>query len=163
MSKLKIVPDGLQWDVEQERFVHRFGKKKNRHLCQVKFCRNEASLHTNKRKRKTCHKCRSRLFRANHPELYAYHHLKDSAKKRSVRFTLTFEQFKSVIAGTGYLAKKGRSSEQLQIDRKRADAGYEFGNLRVISASHNATKGNYEKNGCSLSDEDFYENTDDPF
>jgi len=160
MPSLRIIPAGLRWDEERECFLLRLSKDKSKHHCQVKFCRNDAALHNNGR-RKICHKCRSRLYRANNPEIDAYHHLKDSAGKRDIRFTLTLEQFKLVIAGTDYLTKRGRSPGHLQIDRKRAEAGYEFGNLRVIEATHNGGKGVLERNGHCLPEEDFEEG--DPF
>lgn len=139
--------------------------KRHSWMCSTKFCRNPASVEFYKdgriRKRRTsCNRCRSRLNRANNPEMDAYHHLRDSAKKRAIRFTLTFDQFLNLVEGTEYIAKRGRTKGCLHIDRIRAGAGYEFGNLRVIDASHNVGKGNIERHHKQKHN---HEIQDDPF
>lgn len=79
-----------------------------------------------------CHTCTSRLHRIRNPEKYAYNNLRCSARKRDIDFDLTFEEFWGFVAGTDYIARRGKGDTDLSIDRIRTHEGYKPGNLRIM-------------------------------
>lgn len=111
-------------------------ESKAKHLCLVKRCRN-----TKAPNRRVCYCHHLQAWRLNNPDKAAYRTLKDHAVRRKIRFTLTFSEFLKVAESTGYIDHKGTFADDLQIDRIDALRGYEYGNIRVISCSENASKG----------------------
>lgn len=75
-----------------------------------------------------------------HPQRYAYHIVKESARKRGIDFSLTFKQFKEFDRQTGYVESKSQSAECLSIDRIKSDKGYEVGNIRAITWIENCRR-----------------------
>lgn len=75
-----------------------------------------------------------------HPEMYAYRQVKESARKRGIPFKLTFEEFKEFDRQTGYVESKGKSSEDLTIDRIDSAGAYEMGNIRALTWIDNCTR-----------------------
>lgn len=120
--------------------------------CKVKYCRHDVWYeYRNDRgkgrmvTRHICHKCNSLQWRVNNPLEYAFKNLKQSARKRKIKFTLSKDQFRELCDESSYLAFKGSGACDLQIDRIDATKGYEYGNLQVITCSENAAKSNRER------------------
>jgi hypothetical protein len=86
-----------------------------------------------------CHTCESRLKRLRHDDRYAYENLKSSARKRGIRFDLSFEDFMEFCCITGYLEARGQEPHSLTIDRIKTDRPYTWGNLRVLSHADNSS------------------------
>lgn len=102
--------------------------KRARGLCRTYRCTRPVDTDQNLR----CLTCRSRLYRLRNPERYAYDNLRASARKRDIDFDLTFEEFWGFVAGTDYIARRGKGDTDLSIDRIRTHEGYKPGNLRIM-------------------------------
>jgi hypothetical protein len=126
-------------NIRIEEFFNLSGSKKP-NLCSVKFCRNEKV-----KGRTICHKCRMRLWRARNPMRDSFNNLRNSASKRNVSFSLSFDDFCTLCKSTGYLEGKGNFASSLHIDRKDNRKGYSADNIRVITCAENVGKGNKER------------------
>jgi hypothetical protein len=71
--------------------------------------------------------------------------MKSHANAREIEFKLDYFQFVTLAIESGYHAKSGILKNSLQIDRKDANRGYEWGNVRVIKMLDNARKGGNER------------------
>lgn len=120
-------------------------------LCRRRYCREPRRVQIRYSKRKDkmvvsrdtlCARCILQKWRANHPRRYAFYQVRESARKRSIPFLLTFDEFADLIAGTNYLEEKGRSPDSLHIDRIDGTKPYAKGNCRVIKCSENTGKDN---------------------
>ena len=78
--------------------------------CSVKFCRDVAIGRSTK-----CSKCKTRVWKANHPDHYAYNKLKYRAKERGHEFALTLEEFKVLWSRKSNAL--GRTATSLSFDR----------------------------------------------
>jgi len=103
--------------------------------CSTKYCRNERAPN-----RTICHKCRSRLFREKHPEIYFFNALRNNARRRGKEFTLTLGQFKQFCKETGYLQGKGKQRNDMTIDRIDSSKGYSIDNIQILTLSDNSMK-----------------------
>lgn len=115
-------------------------KKNARGKCATKFCRN-----LKPERRTLCHKCRKRWARLKDPEKYAYDNLKRSAEIRKIPFSLELEWFREFCKKTEYAEKRGRSSEDLTVDRIDPALGYTPENVRVIPMCENVARSNRER------------------
>ena len=116
-------------------------KKKPKHVCPAYRCKK------NKAKKKGfCHRHHHVNQKQNNPIGYTYSLLKGNAKRRNKIFTLTLIEFTEFCDETNYIALKGKTKNKASIDRKDNSKGYEAGNLRILSVSLNAKKGN--KSDC---------------
>lgn len=106
--------------------------KRAKGLCSVYRCTRSARSPTKSQTFSHCHTCCSRLFRLRNPDKYAYGNLRSSARKRGIEFNLTFEEFWGFVAGTDYVARRGKGDTDLSIDRIRTNEGYKLGNLRIM-------------------------------
>lgn len=114
---------------------------KAKHLCLVKYCRKERAPN-----RRICYCHHVRSWREKNPDKAAFQVLKDHAKRRRLKFTLTFQQFLDIAVKSGYIDRKGNFADDLHLDRINPLRGYEADNLQVISCSENARKGaTYDK------------------
>jgi len=109
-------------------------------ICEEPFCRNKK-----KRKGKYLHKkCAKHImqeYRKKHPARNYYQHLKWSAKKRGIIFTLTFEHLDEVLKATpNFFKKTGLLGKSLTVDRKETHLGYADGNIQVITRTKNSEK-----------------------
>lgn len=102
-----------------------------------------------------CSKCMMRDWRAKYPVKAAYSDLRNRAKRRGIQFSLTFGQFAELCAASGYIEGKGSLRHSLQIDRIDPQLGYSWDNCQVLTASENATKGNYERADTECGHEPF--------
>lgn len=90
---------------------------------------------------KLCYTCRSRKRREQDPVWDVYYNVRSNAKRRGIRFALTFTWFKKFILGTEYMDKRGRDRDSLSIDRRINALGYVDGNLQILTLQANARKG----------------------
>lgn len=74
------------------------------------------------------------------PVRMVWHDLKNSARKRNLEFALPLDWFRTFIAGTEYMEKRGRGPDDLTIDRIREEEGYIVGNIQVIPKKNNVEK-----------------------
>jgi len=103
--------------------------------CSTPYCRNTAVPG-----RTICHKCRSRKYKKQHPDVYFFNALRNNARRRNKLFTLTLDQFRDFCNRTGYLDKKGKNGYDMSIDRKISSKGYTADNIQVLSLSDNTKK-----------------------
>lgn len=103
-------------------------------ICLTQGCINIAN------KGRYCNTCASRKYRKNNPLRYAYHALKDNAKRRGKAFELSFEEFKLFVRKVDYMKKKGVTAEAYHIDRIDETRGYTLGNLQILTNSDNVRK-----------------------
>jgi hypothetical protein len=89
---------------------------------------------------KFCHKCKTRLYRANNPIRYAFGAIKDSAKKRGIPFNIAYSDFETWCNNTGYATGKGVKRLTDHCDRIRDDEGYHIGNIQLLSQGDNIRK-----------------------
>jgi hypothetical protein len=115
------------------------GKKKTGYCC-VKGCRHKVNSSKHSHSGMFCRRCRDRRYKISNPVGYAWDKLKWSAKSRKITFTLTKEQFRLFCLATGYATLKGKTAGSLSIDRIKADRGYEFGNIQVLTLADNSRK-----------------------
>lgn len=111
-------------------------RKRREGLCKFWGCSNPIR-HAGAR---DCNTCKSRLHRIKHALRYAFSQVRESARKRSIPFDLSFEEFTEFDRQTGYLKSKGREKESLTIDRIESDKGYSKGNIRALTWSDNCAK-----------------------
>jgi hypothetical protein len=109
-------------------------EKKAKGKCVSHGCRRRHAKDRNR-----CETCKSRLYRLNHDAHYAYGNLRSSARKRRIKFLLTFEQFKAFCDATGYLEKRGKDPMSASIDRIRTSGPYEVGNIRILTYADNVS------------------------
>jgi hypothetical protein len=87
-----------------------------------------------------CSRCRTRRWNESHPLARAFHNLRSHAAERGKDFSLTFEQFKIFAVRTDYMARKGKTSLSLSIDRIDNSRGYCFENIQAITLRENSRK-----------------------
>lgn len=87
-----------------------------------------------------CSTCASRKQRLGNPVNYAYHMLKQSARKRHIEFKLTLEEFTRFDSLTGYVENMGRGDTNLTVDRIDSSKGYEMGNIRALTYEDNVSR-----------------------
>ncbi len=148
MSKLVSSLKQYQHDPMSNTWTFVFPKKPKRAgLCKVIYCARVAR--TEVRRTPTgvrtithsiCTTCRCRLYRANNPAKEAYRQIKDRALRRNQVFNLSFDEFLRVIEGTDYLNRRGRSLNDLHLDREKVHLGYTPENIKVITAAENLRK-----------------------
>lgn len=120
-------------------------------MCPVKGCRNGQG----KGKAGLCDKHHQFRFRMKHKKPNAYALLRDSAARRGLAFTISYDYFLGLLDGGAYhLAGACREGDRgagachgdmSTIDRVDPTRGYEPGNLRVVNHSENVAKGNRER------------------
>lgn len=96
--------------------------------------------------RADCNTCKSRKTRLKDPLGYLFRQVKESARKRSIPFHLTREQFQTFCEQTGYLDKRGREPDDLTIDRIDSSGPYSVDNIRVLNWLDNCSR-TYEGRG----------------
>ncbi len=112
-------------------------KKPRPGCCHIYGCRNSAP----RERQQLCQKHSMRLWRSEKPLAAFFSQIKDRARRKKINFTITFEYFCEQVAETGYAEQRGRSAHNLHLDRKEATLGYIPGNLQILTATANCTKG----------------------
>lgn len=106
--------------------------------CASKRCRGRVAsraCHSDK-----CAKCKMRIWNEKYPLQRAFHNLRSHAKERGKDFSLTFDQFKVFAEKTDYMARRGKTSLSLSIDRIENSKGYHFDNIQAITLRENSRK-----------------------
>lgn len=89
-----------------------------------------------------CHKHKKQRDRIKYPECNIYEHIKLSAKRRGIEFSITLEYFKKWCKDSGFIEKKRSANRKTwSVDRIDNDKGYIEGNLQVLRVGENASKG----------------------
>ena len=114
--------------------------KRAKGICTAKYCGKPPVGRD-----RLCAKHRKRLQKINNPLSYTFNALKNNAKRRNKKFTLSLEEFKEFCEETNYLELKGQSPKDMTIDRINHRLGYSKDNIQIMSLSENSTKGNYER------------------
>lgn len=111
--------------------------------CPVRGCRNHSRTtgRETTARAKLCSRHAMRLWRMEQPERAHFAQIKDRAARNEIAFTITLEEYLKIIEGTRYTDERGRARFCLHLDRIDPLRGYERGNLRVITAGENCTKG----------------------
>jgi heterodisulfide reductase subunit C len=108
-----------------------------------------------------CARVQKRRWRQNNPVMAVFVQNRDNAKRRGIRFLLTFEEFVREIVDTGYMQRKGVYKHDLTIDRIRPELGYRAGNLQVIPNWQNVQK--YKRGECWTPTKQSKEDSGTPF
>lgn len=110
-------------------------------VCRAFRCMNAPrNIATHPTSTQLCGTCAKAEWRASNPERAAYGAQRDKARRRGIKFLLTFEQWWSVVEPSGYMDGRGRLRHCLHIDRIDPSKGYEMGNVRVITAAENCSR-----------------------
>lgn len=140
----------LVWDDYAGKWEIRNTKRRSTRVCAAAWCKNPPACEFRKDRAKEyyyihCHKCRSRMFRANDPVRYAYEDIKHSARKRNIAFSITFGQFKRWCEETGYAETKGVTRLKFHCDRINPTLGYTLENIQCLREGDNIRKRNTDK------------------
>lgn len=109
---------------------------KDPRLCFVKGCR-----HPRDGENRSCARCRKTRYRINNPLKYQFNNLRDSARKKKIQFSLTFEEFAAFAVESGYHENCGRFLGSLHVDRIDPLDGYRISNIRALESGENSRKG----------------------
>lgn len=93
--------------------------------------------------RKVCHKCRSRMYAEKYPQRRVFYDLRNSARKRGIRFKVSLPQFEAwcrTPEGLLYLSLRGRGADDMTLDRIIEDGPYTIVNMQVLTKSENSAK-----------------------
>lgn len=101
--------------------------------CRTKFCRGKTAPHHHS---PYCAKCRTRRFKAHHPEKYSYSKLRHRAAERGHEFKLSFNRFLT-LWNQGLRDQHGKTPVSLTIHRVDDRRGYEDDNVTIVTLSAN--------------------------
>lgn len=109
-------------------------------MCAVAGCRKK-SLTGKRGCHGLCNRHKQQRWRWKSPKKSAYATLRDHAKARGLTFTISHEYFLGMVdmLSTWDLEAEKRG-EELTVDRRKAERGYEPGNLQILTRSANAAK-----------------------
>jgi hypothetical protein len=114
-------------------------------LCVVLGCRKKHVPETRGGKLHLCCRHYQERWRRQNPKQAAFATLRDHARGRRIKFTLTFAHFVEITTAAGYWNQSSDNfANCLSIDRIRAGMGYEDGNVQVITVSENSAKSHRE-------------------
>jgi len=116
------------------------GSRKGK-TCETKWCRTPKAIKSNGYLLSHCWKCRSRMLARKHPITYVLNAMRGSARKRSLPFTITKEQFADWCKQTGYLEKRGKEPTSLTVDRVDHRRGYHIDNIKATPHALNSRMG----------------------
>lgn len=109
--------------------------KKTRGLCVMPGCTKPRGS-----ERALCYMHKSRKEAIDNPIGYTFNALRNNAKRRHKKFSITLDEFKVWVAQTGYMDKKGKTGLSMSIDRPNNSKGYEIGNMRMMTLAGNSRK-----------------------
>lgn len=110
-------------------------QKARANTCKHWGCTNEARYNA-----RDCETCKARKLRISNPLREIFRNLKKSAKRRGIKFTLTFEQFKEFDRQTGLAKSYGKGRENMTVDRINPERGYEIDNIRALTYVENCRR-----------------------
>jgi len=111
-------------------------KKTEGRYCCAYHCKSKPCS----RKRGLCHKHYAIHRRQTDPVYDRYVNFRGNAKKRSVSFNVSLEEFRGFCNDTGYIVKKGYRGKNCTIDRIRNWEGYYIGNMQLLKNMANIRK-----------------------
>lgn len=76
-----------------------------------------------------------------HPHIAKYWVQKAGAKRRSIIFELTFEEWLEIWEASGHFEERGRQAHQYHMARHGDRGPYAVGNVKIITASQNIKEG----------------------
>ena len=117
-------------------------------------CANNGCFRVRAEGRTICNTCKSRAYSKKNPIVMIWHWIKKSAKKRNLEFSITKQELTEFLAGTNYVAGRGRLRDQLTLDRKEGLIGYHIWNLQVLLKHQNCEKYHKGDNPVSLEEND---------
>ena len=103
-------------------------------LCKASGCSKFSATDAKGRKAKNglCHKHYQLAWRFNNPLMSYFRSIKDHARKRKIKFSLSYKYFKTIAP---------ENWKELSCDRKEATKGYEPGNIQFIPFRRMLLKG----------------------
>lgn len=111
-------------------------------FCGVKGCSKEGHRH----KMGLCYAHYQYRWRMLHKKKGAYATLRDHAKERGIKFTISYDYWHGITdAYIRYQCDTLSGGDVLTIDRVDATLGYEPGNLTVLTMDENRMKGARER------------------
>jgi hypothetical protein len=111
-------------------------KKRDQGICTKHGCQRVGQ----KKKGGICNTCASRIFRLKNDIHYAYSNLKNSAKKRSIQFDLTYAEFQEFCKKTNYHSYRGTDPASLTVNRIRSYEGYNINNIEPMRHDDNSSR-----------------------
>ena len=103
--------------------------------CSTPHCRRPRAA-----KKKFCHACHQRQWRAAHPIQAQYARLRAKARDRGINFCLPFWYFEIFALKSEYCACTGNLAGSLTVDRKNNLLGYIIGNIQPLTRAENGVK-----------------------
>lgn len=104
-------------------------------LCIEPRCKNRKG-----KEHARCYKHMMRRWRKANPMMDAYMRLRESARKRRIEFTISFEEFTDFALQCEYLELKGNAATSLTVDRIKNRIGYVAGNIQPMTRAQNTIK-----------------------
>lgn len=125
----------------------KFKQVKRAGRCPVLFCRRESrpASRGGPYMHRLCSMHAKQLSRLRDPAKALFYEMRSNAKRRGKEWSLTLEQFRSIVAQQDYLDNRGCTKHCLHLDRKKNHLGYHFDNIQIITCSENVAKGNAER------------------
>jgi len=107
------------------------------HSCSVRNCRRKVGL---SEKSDKCYKHRLRAWKEKHPHAYAWGKLKRRARARGIKFTLTIQDYKDLMAGLDLTKLVSHTSLSISVDRVENSLGYYRWNVQRMTLKENSRK-----------------------
>lgn len=108
--------------------------------CWVKGCRRAS-----RKEMSLCHMHEMRRWRTLNKKTADYCTLRDHAKARRIKFTITLDYWRGLVDAYGFYNRLEGDDTVLTIDRVDPTLGYVEGNMRVVTINQNSYKSNRER------------------
>jgi hypothetical protein len=120
--------------------------------CDTYGCKNKRL-----KDRKLCSKCKQKKNREKNPCMTRYHSMKGTAKRRGIRFAITYEEWERWCKENNYLALCGIGPEDMTVDRDDPDPniGYTYDNMKMRSKADNCSKAHNDKSILHQKNEEY--------
>lgn len=115
--------------------MFRIAKNKPMHICVAHGCKKKKNP-----KDRFCSRHSKMFQKINNPLRYHYNLLKSNARKRSISFGVSLEEFKDFCEEHNYLELKGKNKNSISIDRKDPRIGYYRKNMQPLTLAENSAK-----------------------
>lgn len=110
--------------------------KKNTGICIAHSCVNNSC----KKKGELCHRHYKIRMKKRDPVYVRYNEFKSNAKKRSIEFSVTIQQFRNFCIKNNYIIKKYNRGKNMTIDRRCNVHGYHIWNMQILTMLQNQRK-----------------------
>lgn len=85
------------------------------------------------------------MCRHRDPVKSLFYEKRSNAKRRGKEWSLTLEQFRTIVSQQDYMDCRGITKQCLHLDRIDNSKGYHFDNIQIITCSENIIKANAER------------------